>query len=130
MFAELLELTRDEDSDLAGGLPPDLQTNWIALSPIPKGKRCLLVTAQTTGNPAQGMWPRYLNDAPRAAIVPATLHSRVKGKRILSFPSPLPPNTILDCILDEHWKHSGVVFILDVIRWHGQDIAESESAFR
>lgn len=47
-----------------------------------------------------------------------------------SFPSPLPPNTVVDCILDADWRTNGILHVLDVIRWKGQDIADCETPFR
>jgi snurportin-1 len=46
------------------------------------------------------------------------------------FPSILPANTILDCILDEHWHDNGILHILDVLKWNGQDVADCETPFR
>ncbi|KNZ81409.1 hypothetical protein J132_00647 [Termitomyces sp. J132] len=45
-------------------------------------------------------------------------------------PQVLPPHTILDCVLDNNWKDNGVLHVLDVIKWKGQDVSECESAFR
>lgn len=55
MYAELLEMNEDEvwsttgdglDSD---GLPNDLEIGWVAVAPVPVGKRCLAVTHQSAG---------------------------------------------------------------------------------
>lgn len=46
------------------------------------------------------------------------------------FPSTLPPHTIIDCILDENWRDNGILHILDVLKWKGQDIADCETPFR
>ena len=46
------------------------------------------------------------------------------------FPSSLPPLTILDCILDTNWTTNGIVHVLDVIKWKGQDVADCETPFR
>jgi snurportin-1 len=55
MYAELLELARIcETSNVVSNVPPDLQTNWIALSPVPRGKRCLAVAHVSHGNPGFG----------------------------------------------------------------------------
>lgn len=60
-----------------------------------------------------------------------TLRSRVLGKPLMkAFPSPLPPHTVLDCILDENWKENGILHVLDVLKWKEQDISECETAFR
>lgn len=60
----------------------------------------------------------------------ALLKSRLMGRTILSFPSPLPPMTIIDCILDDNWKMNGILHVLDVILWKGQNIGECEANFR
>lgn len=48
MYAELLEMVSDSsgvwDGAAADGLPADLESGWVALAPVPKGKRCLAVT--------------------------------------------------------------------------------------
>lgn len=57
MYAELLEMAIDDpawstDDDLsegADGLPEDLESGWVAIAPVPVGKRCLVVTHQTAG---------------------------------------------------------------------------------
>lgn len=46
------------------------------------------------------------------------------------FPSTIPPNTVLDCILDINWRDNGILHVLDVIKWKGQDICDCETAFR
>lgn len=46
------------------------------------------------------------------------------------FPSPLPPHTVLDCILDDNWHDNGILHVLDVLKWKGQDIADCETPFR
>ena len=50
MYAELLEM---QETDLwtggDDGLPSDLETGWVALSPVPVGKRCLAVSHQGGG---------------------------------------------------------------------------------
>jgi hypothetical protein len=60
-----------------------------------------------------------------------TIRSRVLGKPLMPrFPSPLPSDTVLDCVLDQNWKENGILHVLDVIKWKGQDIADCESSFR
>ncbi|KAF9041217.1 hypothetical protein BJ165DRAFT_1487767 [Panaeolus papilionaceus] len=128
MYAELLEMRPDlpwdsqgnvsdsSHSTLNDGLPSDLEHGWVAVAPIPVGKRCLAVTHQSAGV---------------AGIVPnTTLRSRLLGKSLLRFPSPLPPLTVLDCILDSNWKQNGILHVLDVVRWKGQDVSDCEAAFR
>ncbi|KAI0646122.1 hypothetical protein C8Q79DRAFT_961121 [Trametes meyenii] len=119
MYAELLEMKDgfDPSGTLHDGIPNDIETGWVAVTPIPVGKRCLAVTHQTSGI---------------AGIVPnTTLRSRVLGKPLMKpFPSTLPPQTVLDCILDENWRDNGILHILDVVSWKGQDVADCETPFR
>jgi snurportin-1 len=52
MYAELLEMHESEDFWAAGGeggLPGDLETGWVALAPVPVGKRCLAIAHQGGG---------------------------------------------------------------------------------
>ncbi|KAF9652304.1 hypothetical protein BDM02DRAFT_3153765 [Thelephora ganbajun] len=122
MYAELLELNPgpalNPQVDVEDGLPDDLDTGaWIAISGVPVGKRCLAVTYTSSGI---------------AGTVPNTvLRSRLVGKHLLpTFPSILPQNTILDCILDQNWTQNGILHVLDVIKWKGQDIGDCETSFR
>ena len=60
-----------------------------------------------------------------------TVRSRLLGKVLIQrFPSALPPLTILDCILDANWRDNGILHVLDVIKWKGQDISDCEASFR
>ena len=60
-----------------------------------------------------------------------TIRSRLLGKSLIPrFPSPLPPLTVLDCILDANWRDNGIIHVLDVVRWKGQDIGDCEAPFR
>ncbi|KAL0574627.1 hypothetical protein V5O48_007323 [Marasmius crinis-equi] len=120
MYAELLEMndadpwTQRQGCD--DGLPEDLETAWVAVGPVPVGKRCLAIVRDSSGT---GVEPN------------TTLRSRVLGKPLLPwFPSNLPPHTVLDCILDENWRTNGILHILDVLQWKGRDIAECETPFR
>ncbi|EMD38680.1 hypothetical protein CERSUDRAFT_113862 [Gelatoporia subvermispora B] len=119
MYAELLEMNVDygDVPFVQDGIPEDIETGWVALTPVPVGKRCLAITQQASGI---------------AGIVPnTTLRSRMVGKALMPpFPSPLPPHTILDCILDTNWQENGIVHVLDVLKWKGQDLTECETAFR
>ncbi|KAF8755485.1 snRNA import innucleus [Rhizoctonia solani] len=98
MYAELLEM-RDSDHPWEDGLPKDLEREWVALAPIPKGKRCIAVSfAPSLSGP----------DEPAATLQANTaLHSRVKGLAFMRFPAPLPPDTVLDCILDDDVTQTG-----------------------
>ncbi|QRW23423.1 hypothetical protein RhiXN_08459 [Rhizoctonia solani] len=71
------------------GLPKDLEREWVALAPIPKGKRCIAVSFA---------------------------------------PSLSGPDE--HCILDDDVTQTGVLHILDVIRWRGTDVAQCEADFR
>ncbi|CDO73895.1 hypothetical protein BN946_scf185016.g52 [Trametes cinnabarina] len=119
MYAELLEMKEgfDASGDLRDGIPHDIETGFLAVTPVPVGKRCLAVTHQTSGI---------------AGVVPnTTIRSRMLGKPLMKpFPSTLPPQTVLDCILDEHWRDNGILHILDVVTWKGQDLADCETPFR
>ncbi|KAI0819452.1 hypothetical protein BC628DRAFT_1332763 [Trametes gibbosa] len=119
MYAELLEMKDGYHTSghLRDGIPDDLETGWVAVAPVPMGKRCLAVTHQTSGI---------------AGIVPnTTIRSRVLGKPLMKpFPSVLPPQTVLDCILDHDWRDNGILHVLDVITWKGQDLADCETPFR
>ncbi|KAF8328459.1 uncharacterized protein EI90DRAFT_2926250 [Cantharellus anzutake] len=92
-------------------LPHNLETGWVALAPIPVGKRCLAVTYSGKDYRTQ-------------------LFSRLKGARFLKFPSPLPMNSILDCVLDANWEVNGIIHVLDILRWHGKDFTDCEANFR
>jgi len=126
MYAELLEMTEDydgqspwlaSDAGIAHGLPADLEGGFVAVAPVPVGKRCLVVTHQSCGL--------------LGAVPNTTLRSRVLGKPLIPrFPSPLPPLTVLDCILDPNWRQNGILHVLDVLRWKSQDIGDCETPFR
>jgi len=118
MYAELLEM---QETDLwpgmEDGLPSDLETGWVALAPVPVGKRCIAISHQGGGT---------IGSVPNT-----TIRSRVLGKPLIArFPSPLPSDTVLDCILDQNWTENGILHVLDVIKWKGQDIGDCESSFR
>ena len=49
MYAELLEMSEDSTWSDVDGLPEDLETGWVAAGPVPVGKRCLVVTHQSSG---------------------------------------------------------------------------------
>ena len=55
MYAELLEM--HETDQWVGGddrLPSDLETGWVALAPVPVGKRCLAISHQGGGTTGTG----------------------------------------------------------------------------
>jgi snurportin-1 len=54
MYAELLEMSADApwcspDGTVNDGLPNDLESAWVAVAPVPVGKRCLAITHQSSG---------------------------------------------------------------------------------
>ncbi|KAG2143487.1 uncharacterized protein EDB93DRAFT_1155193 [Suillus bovinus] len=123
MYAELLEMNEEahlwdnQSADMVDGLPRDLEAAWVAVAPVPTGKRCLAVTQHSAG---------IVGTSPNT-----TLRSRVLGKMLLPrFPSSLPPLTVLDCILDVNWKDNGIIHVLDVLKWKGQDVGDCETPFR
>ncbi len=143
MYAELLEMTEDLEMvefDGAGGttngdgIPQDLETAWVAVTPVPIGKRCLAITHAPSGiagagEPHQSLCHIILLTL--HAVPNTTLRSRVLGKSLIPpFPSSLPPHTVLDCILDDDWKDNGILHVLDVLKWKGQDIGDCETPFR
>jgi snurportin-1 len=140
MYAELLEIRNDDvwplPEGVADGLPEDLESGWVAVAPVPIGKRCLAVTHQSSGVVGVGSCassPFYsVQFNISMHTVPNTsLRSRVLGKSlIVPFPSKLPPQTILDCILDTNWRDNGILHVLDVIQWKGQDVGDCETPFR
>lgn len=140
MYAELLEMANTDNAmvswdDLPDTLPSDLLTGWVALAPVPPGKRCLAVSYQATTDHYQGRGGASAGSSNDAGPSNQTrtrtlLHSRVKGKAFLTFPSPLPPDSILDCLLDSDWKRSGILHVVDILRWRGKDFVDCESEFR
>lgn len=54
MYAELLEMKEepglwgDHSNDADDDLPSDLERSWVAVAPVPMGKRCLAITHQST----------------------------------------------------------------------------------
>ncbi|KAJ7636999.1 hypothetical protein FB45DRAFT_907973 [Roridomyces roridus] len=113
MYAEMLEMSETGPQD---GLPEDLETAWVAVAPVPVGKRCLAVTDQNSG-------PGHVSNT--------SLRSRKQGKFLMPrFASILPPSSVLDCILDDNWRENGILHVLDVLKWKGQDIMDCEAPFR
>lgn len=73
----------------------------------------------------------HMTEHKSSSVPNTTIRSRILGKPLIPrFPSPLPSDTVLDCILDQNWKENGVLHVLDVIKWKGQDIGDCESSFR
>ncbi|KAK1226833.1 hypothetical protein PQX77_010189 [Marasmius sp. AFHP31] len=140
MYAELLEMhdidTWSQSQGNYDGLPEDLETGWVAVGPVPLGKRCLAISRDSSGNGVgmlNNLVPResFHLDACTFEEPNTTLRSRVLGKPLLPwFPSNLPPHTVLDCILDENWRTNGLLHVLDVLQWKGRDIADCETPFR
>jgi snurportin-1 len=139
MYAELLEMVADPPwpssmDNPDDGLPGDLESSWVAVGPVPVGKRCLAVTHQAAGIAGNGVPLEvfFVVQLIHVSLVPnTTLRSRLLGKVLIQrFPSALPPLTILDCILDSNWRENGILHILDVIKWKGQDVSDCEASFR
>ena len=135
MYAELLEMQETELwTGGEDGLPSDLETGWVALAPVPVGKRCLAISHQGGGTIGAGTSTydlSHMTEYKSSSVPNTTIRSRILGKPLIPrFPSPLPSDTVLDCILDQNWKENGVLHVLDVIKWKGQDIADCESSFR
>jgi len=64
MYAELLEMISDDPwpssvDALNDGLPNDLESGWVAVGPVPVGKRCLAVTHQSSGIAGNGLSLRH-----------------------------------------------------------------------
>jgi snurportin-1 len=61
MYAELLEMDDDKPWSSSESVPArnylsaDLESGWLAVSPVPIGKRCLAVTHQSSGIAGIGM---------------------------------------------------------------------------
>lgn len=51
MYAELLEMMDGFDQTSLGhdGIPEDIEKGWVAVTPVPVGKRCLAITHQASG---------------------------------------------------------------------------------
>lgn len=52
MYAELLEMSEGAEMGHFGasdGIPTDLETGWVAVTPVPVGKRCLAITHAPSG---------------------------------------------------------------------------------
>ena len=60
MYAELLEMSEDLemtefDTGNNDGVPDDLEGGWVAVTPVPVGKRCLAITHSAAGIAGIGM---------------------------------------------------------------------------
>lgn len=49
MYAELLEMNEEFDLVKGDGIPDDIESGWVAVAPVPKGKRCLAITHAASG---------------------------------------------------------------------------------
>ena len=55
MYAELLEMQETEQWTSGDDrLPSDLETGWVALAPVPVGKRCLAISHEGGGTTGTG----------------------------------------------------------------------------
>lgn len=79
MYAELLEMVdpcvSPFDPSPGDGLPFDLETGWVAVGPVPVGKRCLAVTFQSSGVAGVGVYHLH-PPLPESALnrIPSTQH--------------------------------------------------------
>jgi snurportin-1 len=135
MYAELL--------NLAEGLPADLAADWLVLGPVPKGKRCLVLTfppakgstkgkvpADSRVSPARGRKTLTLCNSPHHSTRPGTntlLLARRSGRPMSRNRTALPAHCILDAIVDQT-RH--LLWVLDVLTWVGTPLAETEAEFR
>lgn len=64
MYAELLEMTEDTvmsefgHSQSGDGIPTDIESAWVAVTPVPRGKRCLAITHAPSGIAGLSEFPR------------------------------------------------------------------------
>ena len=49
MYAELLEMSNETNGFQEDGIPDDLETGWVAVAPVPSGKRCMVITHAASG---------------------------------------------------------------------------------
>lgn len=159
----------------------ELVADYLALGPIPNGKRCLLVTGpgsacscllpvaslgSSRSSPSSlrlGRLSKADDDTPPSSAsppggttAPTTLHTRMSARVLLKWVAPLPGGTVLDCLLPNDWKATGVLCafdarrplsarfrsrsadlrskrladVLDCLRWKEMDIAASGATLR
>lgn len=130
-------LMQGEALDLEGeGLPPDLAGEWLAVGPVPKGKRCMAVTFASTRTSRQGRGEYRITGmrqksniiSSRLTVTNTILLARTTGKPLLRQNIPvLPANCVLDCI---YVKDAAALFVVDFLQWKGQSVAEGEAEFR
>ena len=124
--------------DLSEGLPQDLSEQWIALGPVPKGKRCMAVTFASTRTSKKGRGALFcrcfrfsLHVIYICCIPSATntiLLARMSGRPLSRHLVPaLPADCVLDCIYSEN---QAILYILDVLRWKSQSLVECDAEFR
>ena len=59
MYAELLEMNESFDLARSDGVPEDIESGWVAVSPVPVGKRCLAITHAAAGIAGIGGFSRF-----------------------------------------------------------------------
>ena len=132
-----------ESLDYNEGLPPDLSEEWLAIGPIPPGKRCMAITFNTVRMSRKGRSKSHLYIARRSSdcralcllsplfaetVTNTLLLARSSGRPLSRHLVPaLPPDCVLDCIYSEE---KAVLFILDILQWKRQSMTESEAEFR
>lgn len=145
MYAELLEMNEDEAMDMAAdasadGIPPDLQEGWIAIAPLPAGKRCLAVStnANGIGGVRASLRCSALNNLITSSIE-AVAQVAIEGPHTLEFPLDAParhhPRLHTRRELASYRRAAdfirvesvlirvsiGILHVLDVVRWRGTD---------
>jgi len=129
-------LMQGEPLDLENeGLPPDLATEWIAIGPIPRGKRCMVVTFNGSRRSRTGRGAKRFSNSGRyfwltlcLIVTNAILLARTSGRPIARQHIPvLPTHCVLDCM---YVPEAAAIFVVDVLQWKGQSVAEGEAEFR
>lgn len=126
-----------ERLDYNEGLPPDLFDEWLAVGPIPHGKRCMAVSFNSVrmsrkGRSASSLYQPALcwSDVPHTcrSVTNTLLLARSSGRPLSRHLIPaLPPDCVLDCIYSED---KAILFVLDILQWKRQSMTESEAEFR
>lgn len=60
MYAELLEMADESNTFQEDGIPEDLESGWVAVTPVPSGKRCMVITHAASGIAGIGKDLAYL----------------------------------------------------------------------
>lgn len=68
MYAELLEMNESYGSIEFDGIPSDIESGWVAVTPVPVGKRCLAITHAASGIAGIGVCIGFLRVSFRADV--------------------------------------------------------------